>query len=180
MDKKVSFSGEELTLDDIAFHHTNVESALLEFFSGHSKAFLSRFAQSTANEVRDALESSLAELDNTSSMSVMSAIEAALRVDYLSRAYDRRRDPLSRAMREVHRIKGGRASLEDDLIPQWREYSAVPRVLLSHTVSAFRFRHWIAHGRYWKPKLGAKYDYVTVYAIAEELFAAMDENDLDS
>ncbi|WDD93055.1 hypothetical protein Bsp3421_003101 [Burkholderia sp. FERM BP-3421] len=179
MANRVSFSGEELTLDEIAFHHTNVESALLEFFSGHSEAFLNRFAQSTPDEVREALKSSLAELDYTSSMSVISAIEAAVRMDYFSRVYSRGRDPLSRAMRGVHRIKGNRASLEDDLIPQWREHSTVPSVLLSHAVSAFSFRHWIAHGRYWKPKLGAKYDYLTVFVIAEELFVAMDKNDAD-
>ena len=36
---------------------------------------------------------------------------------------------------------------------------------------AFKFRHWLAHGRYWDPNLGRKkYDFQSLYALAEEFF----------
>jgi len=31
---------------------------------------------------------------------------------------------------------------------------------------AFKFRHWIAHGRYWKPKIGKKYDFNEIFKLA--------------
>ena len=38
--------------------------------------------------------------------------------------------------------------------------------LIGDLRGAFRFRHWLAHGRYWNPKLGQKYDFVSVYSLA--------------
>jgi hypothetical protein len=37
---------------------------------------------------------------------------------------------------------------------------------------AFKYRHWLAHGRYWEPKLGQKYDYYSVYILAESIFGS--------
>jgi hypothetical protein len=44
------------------------------------------------------------------------------------------------------------------------------RSLIGELRGAFRFRHWLAHGRYWTPKLGRRYNYEDVYALADETF----------
>ena len=33
-------------------------------------------------------------------------------------------------------------------------------------ITAFKYRHWLAHGRYWEPKLGRIYDYYSLYDLA--------------
>jgi hypothetical protein len=38
---------------------------------------------------------------------------------------------------------------------------------------ALSFRHWLAHGRYWTPKLGRRYAVRDVFEIAERLFAKL-------
>lgn len=171
MVNRVSFSHAELNLDDIAIHHANVQAGLFEFFAGNSKVLLERYRETKLDEARD---SSLAELDSTSSLSVLSSTEAAIRLDYLRRVYGRWRDPLSKAMKELHQEKENQVRLEEDLLRLWREQTDVPQVLLGALVGAFKYRHWLAHGRYWTPKFGQRYDYVTVFEIAQEFIDAID------
>ncbi|AMV41774.1 hypothetical protein [Paraburkholderia caribensis] len=172
MADRVSFSNEEQTLDDIAIYYLDVQAGLFEFFSGDSQTLLQRYS---GEKIDEAQERALAELDMTSSLSVLSSIEAAIRLDYLRRVYGRWRDPLSKAMKLLHQEKENNARLEDDLIRLWREETDLSKVLLGELVGAFRYRHWLAHGRYWKPKLGRKYDYQSVFEIAQEFSAAMGE-----
>lgn len=168
---KVSFSAQEQTLENIANHHADVQASLYEFFAGDSQALINRYAGVKREAARNR---SLGELDHTSSLSVLSAVEAAVRIDYLSRVYTRQKDNLSRAMRMLHNEKAQAVRLEDDLIQLWREHTSTPKLLLSELTGAFKFRHWLAHGRYWTPKFGRKYDYVTVYDISQEFLNSMD------
>jgi hypothetical protein len=172
MGERLSFSGQEQTLEEVAAHHTDVQAGLFEFFAGNSQTLLDRYAGARVDEAR---ERALSELDLTSSLSVLSSVEAALRLDYLYRVYDRWRDPLSRAMRALHRNRGSKARLDEDLIRLWRDTTDVPNVLLNELVGALNYRDWLAHGRYWEPKLGRRYDYQTVYEIAQEFIEAMDK-----
>jgi hypothetical protein len=174
MDKRVSFSGQEQSLEEIAVHYSTVEAAIFEFFSGSAPATLGLYLHSQVAEARTAC---LSELDFSSAMSVMSSVEAAVRKDYLTRVYNRWKDPLSRSMRDLHREKRDRAGLERDLLPQWGTTTSIAGRLLSEVMQAFRYRHWLAHGRYWEPKFGRTYDYITVYGLAEEFIDAMDEYD---
>lgn len=174
MGDRVSFSGQELGLDQIAKHHTAAEAALREYFSTTSPSFVDRYATTTLSDVANDLAFSVDELEYTSAFTVMAAIEAALRTDYLTRVYERRRDTLSRAFRTIHKSRGSRALLEDEILVAWRDHGPMPASLMSALVSALKYRHWLAHGRYWKPKLGRQYDYFTVFGIAEELFELMD------
>lgn len=171
MGDRVSFSTQEQSLEDIANHHADVQAGIFEFFAGSSQALLDRYADAKVDEVRDR---SLAELSFTSSLSVLSSVEAAIRLDYLRRVYDRLRDPLSKSMKDLHKDKANKARLEDDLLVLWREKTDISVVLLGELVGAFKYRHWLAHGRYWTPKLGRRYDYETVYGIAQEFIDAMD------
>jgi hypothetical protein len=51
-----------------------------------------------------------------------------------------------------------------------RDRSDVARVLIDDIKAAFRFRHWLAHGRYYTPKLGRQFDYRYLYELAEQVF----------
>lgn len=170
--ERVSFSGENRSLEKIAFHYLDTNAALLQFFSSESDDLIERYAGEKLENVR---KESLKELDTTASFSVLSSVEAALRVDYLSRAYARKKDNLSSLMRDIYLERGNSARLDEDLLIAWREKGGVPKALISDLVGAFKYRNWIAHGRYWTPKLGRVYDYYFVYAIAEQLFDAMQD-----
>jgi hypothetical protein len=167
MASRVGFSGLHLGLSEIAENHQDLEASLNLYFSNVSPAYTVRFAGYTALEVGDELDDRLHEMQLTSSLALLSSLEAAFRIDYLQRCYRRGKDPVSRAFREIHKVKQQRASLEDEIFAAWAENSTVPRTLVGELRGVFRFRHWLAHGRYWEPKLGRRYDFNGVYALAE-------------
>jgi|SRR5580704_215903 hypothetical protein len=167
MARRVSFSGRQRELPEIAKHHRDLESSLTLYFSAASPNYLLRFNSYAANEVVDELRTRLEEVDLTSSLTVLTSLEAAFRIDYLQRCYLRGRDQVSRAFRSLYKSKQTRVSLEDEIFDVWANHSAVAPSLISELRGAFRFRHWLAHGRYWTPKLGRPYDYPDVFQLAE-------------
>jgi hypothetical protein len=166
MAKRVSFSGEHLSLSDAALHHNDADGALKLFFSVTSPSYTARFAGYKPDEVRSELGERLAELDRNTTMSLLTAVEAAFRIDYLQRCYQKRKDGVSRAFRGLYEKKKDRASLEDDIFEVWKNNTMGSDKIIADLRGAFNFRHWMAHGRYWTPKLGKKYDYFSVYPLA--------------
>lgn len=45
-------------------------------------------------------------------------------------------------------------SIEKDVIETWKNFKTNQKEIFSDFLSLYKFRHWIAHGRYWTPKLG--------------------------
>src|SRR3546814_476658 len=169
---KVSFSGLHRNLEDVALYYLDVRAALIDFFAGSSPELQLRYAGAKLDDARD---KALEELDATSCLGVLTSVEAAVRVDYLSRVYARKKDPLSLAIREIYKERENAARLEDDLLRAWRDSGVVGKALIGELIGAFKYRHWLAHGRYWSPKFGRIYDYVTVYGLAEEFLEAMEQ-----
>ena len=163
---RVTFSKRNVNISDFALHHSDMEESLRLYFSPSAPTFDVRFFGDTIAEVNARLEQRLTEVDMTSALTVLSALEAVFRVDYLQRCYRREKDPLSRAFRDLHRKRQQRANLETEIFDIWKEYTDVEPKLISDFRGAFNFRHWLAHGRYWEPKLGRKYDFVTIYGLA--------------
>lgn len=172
MGKRVAFSGQQLSLIEIATHHKDVELALRNLYL---KSSLSnpRLVGYTQKELYDEMKVRLEEEGLMLAMSVLAAVEAAFRIDYLQRVYDRKKDPLSRSFRDIHKQKGTRARLEDDILEGWRTKTTIPSTLISDLRSAFGYRHWIAHGRYWEPKFGRKFDYFSIHTLAEQAASAV-------
>jgi hypothetical protein len=167
MADRVQFSGGHLGLSEVAAHHQDLESSLTLYFSTHSPSYLSRFIGYTGNEVYDELGARLEEADLTSSMTVLASVEAAFRIDYLQRCYRREKAPLSRSFRDIYKAKHQYASLEDEIFEVWVDNSSGTRSIIGNLRSVFRFRHWLAHGRYWTPKLGRRYSFNDVFALAD-------------
>jgi hypothetical protein len=126
MRKRISFSGEHQELTGIAAHHSDVADALQLYFSPTDGRYRARFAGYSLAELKDELQSRLAEVDRTSALSVLSALEAAFRIDYLQRCYAKKKDRVSRAFRTIHKHKGPRPALDEDILAVWRRESTTP------------------------------------------------------
>ena len=168
--RRVSFSREILVLDEIGQYYQNIEASTRLYFSLLNPASDVLFAGKTETEIGHELEVVSKENEHLVALSLLASVEAAFRVDYLQRCDRRKRDSLSRALRAIHRTKGRRASLEDDIFTAWKENASTPSSIISDLKGAFRYRHWLAHGRYWIPKFGMKYDYYSVFALAQAVF----------
>lgn len=169
MGDRVLFSGQHLQLGQISIHHGDIEESLRIYFNPTSTQYPVRFAGYMTNEVQDELWLRLSENGQSSILTILSSLEAMFRVDYLQRCYLKKKDALSRAFRGLHKRQGSRVGLEDEILSAWRDNTSVSPSLIGDIRGAFKYRHWLAHGRYWVPKLGQKFDYDGVYLLAEEV-----------
>jgi hypothetical protein len=172
MAKRVALFDEQPSLEDIAEHHRDLDASLRLYFSERSPKYVERFAGYTSQGVRDELRRRLDEVNKTSSLTVLAAVEAAFRVDYLRRSRQKKKDPAARALREIYKKKQDRASLDEDILEAWIGHSPEVRPLISELRGAFRFRHWLAHGRCFEAKLGRLYDSDSLYVLAERTSTA--------
>jgi hypothetical protein len=166
MGSRVAFSSQHLSIDEIVSHHQDVELSLTHYFSHVSHQYTIHFERYSKEKLRFRLS----ENDKSTIFTLLATVEAAFRIDYLQRSYQRKKDRLSKACRELHQQKGSHASLEEDILSAWKEHTSVPANLIGDLWSAFKYRHWLAHGRYWVPKLGQKYDYDSIYGLTEIVF----------
>jgi hypothetical protein len=162
---RVAFSRRNVNISDFALYHSDIEDSLRLYFSPGSPTFDVRFYGDTVEEINQKREERLAEADLASAMTVLAALEAAFRIDYLQRCYRREKDALSRALRDLHKRQQTRVRL-DAILDAWKDHASIETRLFGDLSGVLLFRHWLAHGRYWEPKLGRKYDFVAVYGLA--------------
>lgn len=154
------------SLADIASHHVDAEAALRLLFSRANPNFDLRFSTYLKSEVDADLIKALNETNLRSSLVVLARVEAALRVDYLTRFKMNKPDQVSIRFRQIFRVKNARAHLDRDIIQTWYDYvGPQERAVLSQLRGMFKFRHWLAHGRYWV--FVSKYTFGDVYLIAD-------------
>lgn len=168
--KRVSFSEQNLALEEIDQHYRNVEASARLYFSLSNPTAAELFLGKTVAEIEEELGAVTEENQHLVSLNLLAAVEAVFRIDYLQRCYKRKKDALSQTLRIIHNAKGSYASLEDDIFPAWKEHAAPTSTTVSALKGAFKYRHWLAHGRYWEPKLGKKYDYYSVFTLAQTVF----------
>ena len=167
--RRVTFSGEHLLLVEIAQHYSDIEASVRNYFSSDNLQSVERFVDYTPLEIELEMTSVLAEHARSTSMSILAALEAAFRMDFLQRCYKRQKDPLSRSFRTLYQNKGQNVPL-GDIFLQWKSHSTVSRSIISDLEQAFKYRHWLAHGRYWTQKIGREYDYDDIYTLAESIY----------
>lgn len=171
--RRVSLSQESLTPVEIAEHRAILQAALRQLYQHPPPWLYERFVDEPRSVMLEHLQERLSETDRETSLTLLASIEAAFRVDFLDRVYQRKKDPLSRAYRRLYQDKGTRVSLVDDILPLWRDLTLSSPKLVGELRGAFNYRHWLAHGRYWVARLGRRYDFDSVYILAEAVIEAM-------
>jgi hypothetical protein len=107
------------------------------------------------------------------SFALLAEAEAVLRVDFLSRVAQRRKDDVSRAFRALYQEKGDRVDLDRELLEIWRTFVPACRGCVGEFRGALKLRNWFAHGRYWTPRLGRMYEARTAFDLAGRMFAVL-------
>lgn len=176
--KRLSRSHAEQDFLSIGYRYQEACNALDIYFSRVNPNFGMLFAGLTSGDVIERHRISLEELELDFSLTLLAAMEAALRIDFAQRCEKRLRDPLSREFRRLHRQIGPKVHLEDDIISGWESHTSGHRTLLNELRQAFRYRHWLAHGRYWLLKVNVSrfrfnYLYLLSETIVNELSIAM-------
>lgn len=166
MYSRVKLTGNHPTSVDIAEQYRVSVKSMMLYYSKVNPAFSSQFVSCTDDEVEREREDRLEETDTMLALTLLASIEASFRVDYLRRCYRKKKDSLSRDFRELYTKKSRRVSLEDDLLEAWKRHAPVRSSLVGDIKGAFKYRHWLAHGRYWVQNLGRRYDFSNIYNLA--------------
>ena len=163
--KRLSKSGDELPLFEVYLYNSDAKAGLeLLFLQAHNDE---RFALMTNEEIQHLRRKRLDELELQSILSLMTSLEAIFQLDYHHRVEKRLKDKLSRYFRD-NPSKSGRVSFENDIIKGWEEVYPEIRRPFQPIKRALKYRHWLAHGRYWlidKPKE----NFIDFYELAEAL-----------
>jgi hypothetical protein len=169
--KRVSFSDAERSIDWIwdwyEFHSKLVASAkvkILEDLASNQIASNPTFGGMSPDEIEEFFQ----ELDYLTELDLLTAVEAALRVDFYERVQDKKKDPLSRNFQGLVRRLGNKVYLAEHILEAWKK--SVPQgAAISDFKGALNLRDWLAHGRYWKPKLGRDYSPNDIFDICSNL-----------
>jgi hypothetical protein len=159
------------SLAEIAEYHNDAVDALTVFLQSLWQQKHPRFLFTSRAQFNELLRRRVEETSLRSSLAILAAVEAALRNDYGFRATKQRKDPLSRAFRVIYRTKGERVRFDEDLLDLWVQHHPGLRRLVGELRAALHFRHWLAHGRSWERPVQGRFDYLSIYNLAEVMFA---------
>ena len=176
---RVTFSGENVSLSYIWEWYQVSEKAI------HRERKRVLDALSTDNDVGDFFvgmnredvdgyfQEYKRELEFLVCFDIISAAEGYLRMGYLNRVYKRLKDPISRKFRALYKRSGPKIRLSEDILGALvKEYPSC-----SMAIGQFRgilnLRDWLAHGRYWVPKLGRQYTPEDAFEVVVRLFEIM-------
>jgi hypothetical protein len=155
----------ELQLNELGSYHQDVEASLRLYFIPSAATFAARFVGKRLEEVKQQLKLRIDESDIRSTFFVLTSLEASFRVDFEHRCRKRAKDSLSREFRKVKKERKHAIRLDEDILEGWKRHQPTLSRDIGELRGAFKFRHWLAHGRYWtKP---GKYDFRYVQLLAE-------------
>ncbi len=161
---------ELVSLVDIAKYHADADASLRSYFSATSPTYTLRFATYLQSEVTAELSGRIDETDLRSTLVLLARVEAALRRDYIARAQGKLPDKISIQFRKIHKQRGRKARLEEDILETWKNALERPeREIISQLKGMLKFRHWLAHGRYWN--IGSNYRFQDAYIVADAVIA---------
>ncbi len=159
-------------LDDILLYYNTVSRALIMYKKSidSEEAYDPYYVNMTKMELTEAFRKHQNELEKSVALNILSSVEGSFKLDYIIRTKARRREVLSKEFRKLYKKKQLRASLEDDILKLWKQTYPQSKAIISNYIGALKYRHWLAHGRYFEPKLGQKYDFPTIVSIAEAIY----------
>ena len=158
-------SGQPLSLEEIQGYHDDAVSSLQYYFTEAPSSF-ARFFDSTPQALTEELKQRIEETNLRSILVTLAALEASFRIDYEIRCSKRLKDPLSRAFRSIYRHHKQHVSLDEDIFETWKAKTPTSKKLIGDLRTAFKLRHWLAHGRYGQLRLGRVFDFDSIYDLA--------------
>jgi hypothetical protein len=134
----------------------------------------------TSEETEQVFLRSQEELDFLTMLDLMTAAEAAIRLDFLDRSEGRWKDAISRRFSAIHkenaarRRKHWRIGLDESILQTWRELEPETKGPVGKFRAVLNLRHWLAHGRDWVLKPARAHTPKDVYDISVSLLQSLD------
>jgi hypothetical protein len=161
------------SLGGAAQYHYDVVESLKRYFGPDTPDSMARLDAFSRVRLDARPEDYIEETGLRSSLAILTWIEAAFQLDYQYRCRKKLKDELSRTFRASFKPEQSYVSLEKVIFDAWSTHTSGANSLIGELRSAFRFRNWLAHGRYWTPRLGRNYDFEYLYLLADAVYATL-------
>ncbi|MDR2439070.1 MAG: hypothetical protein LBE12_06850 [Planctomycetaceae bacterium] len=166
MVSQLSKSGKHRAFDEISRIFEERKYALKDFFVPKNEYFTG-FSET---EIQEQLVEHIREAEYDACLTLLAAIEAAFRIDCDYCCRKRPRTPRAKAVRKIVQTFEGmsidRISL-NELFEQLLVDQSVKKSIVNYLKQFFKFRHWLAHGRYWTFKSGEPPTFGEIYKLAQ-------------
>ena len=159
------------SLKDIALYNNDVKNSLRQYFKNISLMankpehllFL------TEDEIKELLGRRLDETDARSSFVILTYIESLFQLHYLNFSKNRKRIPpkLLDEYKTIRNRKNAPPSLNDHIFGAWKKAFPEEARFFGELKEALKYRHWMAHGRYFTLK-SINSDPDTVFVLEEK------------
>ena len=116
----------------------------------------------------DEIEEFFKEIEYVAILGLLASAEASIRLNYMRRAFGPRKNNAMK-FRTLYKEKGQRARLDEDILKSWKSDRPEANGAVTDFEKVLKLRHWLAHGRYWKPKFSTEYSPEDVFDIVNEL-----------
>lgn len=134
-----------------------------------------RYRDESLDELRSNFALARKHLRYAAMLHLLTTAEALLRLafDDLSK---RQTKPRIFRFRKIERERGEKIRLEEDILNTWIEVYPTTARPIQEFKGVVPLRDWLAHGRYWNPKLGRPtYEVGDVFDITSEMFDSMED-----
>jgi hypothetical protein len=175
---KQRLGAQSLKLEEIANYYSDCNRSLRLYFSEKNPKFQDILIQYFPTELEDEGKIKLSqlrdrrikELERSTSLILLSAIEAWFMNDVKQRQADNLNDPFSVDLINWT-VNKDYLLLDDRLLELWKNHHPNNIDLIGRLKGALPYRHWLAHGRHFIPtKMGQHdYDYREIYQLAETI-----------
>jgi hypothetical protein len=107
---------------------------------------------------------------------LLTTTEALLRLAFDDLSKRQTKPAIFRRFRKTKRERGKKIRLEEDILNTWIEVYPETARSIREFKGVVPLRDWLAHGRWWNPKLGRPvYEVGDVFDIASEMLNRMHE-----
>jgi len=135
-----------------------------------------RYRDESADEVRQQLASARKHLRYAAMLHLLTTTEALLRLGFEDLSKRQTKPAISRRFRKIGRERGEKIRLEEDILDTWIEVYPETARSIREFKCVLPLRDWLAHGRYWNPKIGrAVYEVPDVFDVASEMLDTMQD-----
>lgn len=167
-------SGSHIDINYVLHKKTALDRAVILKYSTKNPDFHADFVGLSENEIEQEKNEILKENDITHCLLLLTAIEAAIRLDANQKYCNKKKDSLSKKIKEIYnRTKGEKIKLDEDLInARLEEDEPKLRKSYNELKTCFKYRHWLAHGRYWEPKKPHNFDFDSILIVILSIFGS--------
>jgi len=174
MARKVSISNQNKSIEDILEWYRVTRNSLEEnerLIVSNQNTILQQFIGLTQQEVEEYFKYAKDELEKLVCLDLLSAIEAALKVDYTIRVERKKKEDISKFFREDYKKTKGKISLDRTILPAWKRFYPVYKHKIGEYGGLLSYRNWLAHGRLWEER--TRLDVDMIYQVCDNVISTL-------